>query len=290
MDMSALNAFLAVARFQSFSKASEVLHLSQSAVSKRIATLESELNTQLFNRVSRQISLTEAGKQLLPKAKELAQQAEELQRFASTLNDDISGSLSIAIAHHIGLHRLPPILRRFNEQYPQVNLDLRFEDSDQAFHAVELGDIEFALITLPSQIPEHLYKEVIWQDELNLVVGKEHPLATQKQVRVQDLEAYPAVLSSSDTETYKIIRRHFDANDNSLAVQMQTNNLETLKMLTAAGLGWSLLPVTMVDDQLKPLAFTSRLSRELGLVGHRRRSLSNAALAFKKLLTSYPNK
>lgn len=284
MDISALNAFLAVARYQSFSKASEVLHLSQSAVSKRIAALEYELGTQLFNRVSRQISLTEAGKQLLPKADELVQQAEELHRYASTLNDDISGTLSIAIAHHIGLHRLPPILRHFNQEYPQVHLDLRFEDSDQGFYAVEQGDIEFALITLPNTTPKQLHREVVWQDELNIVVGNEHELAKQGFVRVQDLEKYPAVLSSSDSETYKIIRRLFDKAGCDLKVQMQTNNLETLKMLSAAGLGWSLLPITMLDRQLKTLEFKTPLHRELGLLRHRRRSLSNAALAFKELL------
>ena len=210
MDISTLSAFLAVARFQSFSKASNALHLSQSAVSKRVAALESELDTQLFNRVSKQISLTEAGKQLLPKADELVQQAEELHRYASTLNDDISGTLSIAIAHHIGLHRLPPILRSYNQKYPQVSLDLRFKDSDQAFYAVEQGDIEYALITLPSQIPEKMYKEVIWQDELKVMVSKEHELARCKSVGIHDLEPFSAVLSSSNTETYKIIRRHFD--------------------------------------------------------------------------------
>lgn len=284
MDISTLSAFLAVARFQSFSKASNALHLSQSAVSKRVAALESELDTQLFNRVSKQISLTEAGKQLLPKADELVQQAEELHRYASTLNDDISGTLSIAIAHHIGLHRLPPILRSYNQKYPQVSLDLRFKDSDQAFYAVEQGDIEYALITLPSQIPEKMYKEVIWQDELKVMVSKEHELARCKSVGIHDLEPFPAVLSSSNTETYKIIRRHFDKANMNLRVQMQTNNLETLKMLTTAGVGWSLLPVTMLNAQLQVLNFTSPLSRELGLVGHRRRSLSNAALAFKELL------
>ena len=284
MDISTLNAFLAVARFQSFSKASDALHLSQSAISKRVAALEDELDTQLFNRVSRQISLTEAGRQLLPRADELVQQAEELQRYASTLSDAISGSLSIAIAHHIGLHRLPPILRRFNQQYPQVSLDIRFEDSDQAFHAVEQGDIEFALITLPTKAPDQLEREVVWQDELSIVVGREHDLADNKRIEFQHLADYPAVLTSSDTETYKIIRREFDKTDSDLQVQMQTNNLETLKMLSAAGLGWSLLPTTMIDAQLVQLHSNVTLSRELGLLRHRRRSLSNAALAFKDLL------
>ena len=98
MDISALQAFIAVARYESFSKASEALFITQPAVSKRVASLEDELGAQLFNRIARQISLTEAGKQLLPKAQDLVHQAEDMQRYASNFQDEISGNLSLAIA------------------------------------------------------------------------------------------------------------------------------------------------------------------------------------------------
>jgi len=126
MDISALKAFITVARCQSFSKASEQLFVTQPAVSKRVAALEEELGMQLFNRIARQISLTEAGRQLLPKARDLVDQADEMQRYASNLHDDISGNLSVAISHHIGLHRMPPILKEFNLRYPKVALDILF--------------------------------------------------------------------------------------------------------------------------------------------------------------------
>ena len=146
MDISALEAFIAVARYKSFSKASAQMHLTQPAVSKRVANLEGELSAQLFNRVARQISLTEAGSQLLPRAQELVNQAKDLQTYASSMSTAVSGPLSIAISHHIGLHRMPPVLSEFNRLFPQVALDLRFEDSEQACLAVEQGDIEFAVI------------------------------------------------------------------------------------------------------------------------------------------------
>ena len=95
MDISSLQAFIAVARNESFSKASEQLFVTQPAISKRVAALEEELGTQLFNRIARQISLTEAGKQLLPKAQELVHQAEDMQRYASNLNDDILSLIHI---------------------------------------------------------------------------------------------------------------------------------------------------------------------------------------------------
>ena len=284
MDISALQAFIAVARNGSFSKASEQLFVTQPAISKRVATLEEELGTQLFNRIARQISLTEAGKQLLPKAQDLVHQAEDMQRYASNLNDDISGNLSIAISHHIGLHRMPPILKEFNLRHPKVQLDIRFEDSDQAFSAVEHGDIEFAVITLPNELPEKLIKETIWRDQLSVMVGLEHPLSKHKDISLEILADYPCVLPDKDTETHKIIDRQFKQLGLEMQVQMETNNLETLKMLVGAGLGWSLLPKTMIGEPLKILHIKTELIRELGVVVHRKRSLSNAASALLRLI------
>ena len=286
MDISSLQAFIAVARNESFSKASEQLFVTQPAISKRVAALEEELGTQLFNRIARQISLTEAGKQLLPKAQELVHQAEDMQRYASNLNDDISGNLSVAISHHIGLHRMPPILKEFNLRHPKVELDIRFEDSDQAFSAVEHGDIEFAVITLPNELPEKLIKETIWHDQLSIMVGLEHPLSKQSNVDLTELANYPCVLPDKETETYKIIEREFQQRSLSMQVQMETNNLETLKMLVGAGLGWSLLPKTMADDSLRVLKIDTEITRELGVVVHRKRSLSNAANALLGLVRS----
>lgn len=286
MDISALQAFIAVARYESFSKASEQLFVTQPAISKRVASLEEELGAQLFNRIARQISLTEAGKQLLPKAQDLVHQAEDMQRYASNLSDDISGNLSVAIAHHIGLHRMPPILKEFNLRHPKVTLDIRFEDSDQAYTAVEQGDIEFAVITLPQNLPDKLIKEVVWHDALNIMVSQDHALANEATLSLAMLSNYPCVLTSPDTETHQVIRREFRQRSLDFNVQMQTNNLETLKMLTGAGLGWSLLPKTMSDKSLKALDVGLQLSRDLGLVVHGRRSLSNAALALKGLIKS----
>jgi DNA-binding transcriptional LysR family regulator len=284
LDISALQAFIAVARHESFSKASEQLFVTQPAISKRVASLEDELGTRLFNRIARKISLTEAGKQLLPKAQDLVDQAEDMQRYASNLTEDISGNLSVAIAHHIGLHRMPPMLKEFNLRHPKVTLDIRFEDSDQAYTAVEHGDIEFAVITLPKTLPDKLTKETVWLDELDIMVSKDHVLAGQAALTLAMLSECPCVLTSPDTETHQVIRREFQAQGLSINVQMQTNNLEILKMLTVAGLGWSLLPKTMSDKSLKTLDVGLELSRELGLVIHSKRSLSNAALALKSLI------
>lgn len=284
MEISALKAFIAVARCQSFSAAGRELHLTQPAVSKRVAALEQELAVKLFHRIARQVTLTEAGKQLLPRAQELTAQADDMQRYAANLNSDISGTLSVAIAHHVGLHRMPPILRQFNQQYSQVALDIQFEDSDQAFHMVEQGEIEFAVITLPSKLPERLHRETVWEDPLQIVIGPDHPLAGRHRVDFSKLLDYPCVLPERTTETHRIMHRLATHKGLQLAVQMQTNNLESLKMLVAAGIGWSALPTTMIDQSVSTLDANVSIKRDLGLIFHHQRSLSNAAQALVELI------
>lgn len=108
MDTHTLQAFLAVAEQQSFSKAAERLFLTQSAVSKRIAQLEEQLDSKLFDRIGRTVSMTEAGQALLPRARDILLQFDDARRAISNLNaGEITGELSLAASHHISLHRLP---------------------------------------------------------------------------------------------------------------------------------------------------------------------------------------
>lgn len=284
MDISSLDAFIAVARHNSFSQAAQQLHLTQPAVSKRVAALEQELGIELFHRVARQVSLTEAGRALLVKASELVDLADDMKRYAANLSSDISGTLSIAIAHHIGLHRMPPILQQFSQRYSQVALDIHFEDSDQAMQKVEQGEIEFAVITLPNQLSDKLSMEAVWCDPLEIVVGLQHALAQQPTVSIEQLREYPCVIPEQFTETYRIINQAVALADEPLQVQLMSNNLESLKMLVGAGIGWSALPKTLLDDSLHALPLSLDLERQLGMVFHKKRSLSNAAQALVDLI------
>ncbi|MGB5777013.1 MAG: LysR family transcriptional regulator, partial [Sedimenticolaceae bacterium] len=138
MEISALQAFVEVAERASFSAAAEALYLTQPAVSKRVAQLESELGTRLFDRIGRRISLTGSGAALLPRARRLINDARELKRLVVDLSGEVGGRLVMGTSHHIGLHRLPAPLKRFTEQVPAVELDIRFMDSEAACRAVEV--------------------------------------------------------------------------------------------------------------------------------------------------------
>jgi len=205
MDTQLLSAFIAVADGQSFTRAAEALHLSQPAVSKRITALEDQVGRRLFDRVGRSISLTDAGRTLLPYARKALHDIEDGRRALSRLSGQVSGRLSIGTSHHIGLHRLPPVLRTFTRDFPQVDLDMHFMDSEVACDAVLAGKLELGIVTLPSQPLAHLQTRVVWPDPLVIVSAPGHPLAQATALRLPQLAEHPSVLPDAATYTHRII-------------------------------------------------------------------------------------
>ncbi len=284
MDITALQAFLAVADNASFSLAAEQLFITQPAVSKRIAALESELGTPLFDRVGRQIVLTEAGRALEPHARLILEEVEDTRRALANLSGQIAGRLSLGTSHHIGLHRLPPLLRELRRRYQELQLDIRFLDSETACSSVEQGELELAIVTLPLRPSAQLQTTPLWDDPLTVVCGIEHPLAGYKQAGLATLAQHPAILPGAETFTRQIVESAFKPLGIRLKVELSTNYLETIKMLTSVGLGWSVLPETMLDDELHSINTPLRLTRQLGLVQHVARTPSNAAQALIRML------
>ncbi|PPE71934.1 LysR family transcriptional regulator [Solimonas fluminis] len=287
MDTQNLTTFIAVAESGSFTQAAEALHLSQPAVSKRITALEEQVGQPLFDRVGRQVSLTDAGRTLLPYAKKVLQDLEDGRRALSHLHEKVAGRLSIGTSHHIGLHRLPPVLRAFTQQYPEVDLDIHFMDSEVACQAVLAGKLELGIVTLPTQPLPHLQQRAVWDDPLSVVVAPGHPLLDKPRARLQDLAGHPAVLPDEATYTHRIVTRALQQHGLVPRIRLATNYLETLKMLVGIGLGWSVLPDSMIDGSIRRLPIPQlALHRELGAVWHERRTLSGAGLALLGSLES----
>lgn len=290
MDTASLQAFLAVADLGSFTGAAEKLFLTQPAISKRVAQLESQLGARLFDRIGRQVHLTEAGHALLPRARQVLYELEDMGRAISGLSGEVSGTLRIGTSHHIGLHRLPPVLRQFSREYPQVQLDIHFIDSEEAWEGVLNGDLELGVVTLPPVPDERVFSEAIWDDPLVFMAAPEHPLAEKSAVSLAMLTQYPALLPSPITFTRRIVESLFRKQALTLNISMSTNYLETIHMMVAIGLGWSVLPATMLNDQLVRLPVQQNLmQRQLGFVMHPGRSLSNAAQRFLEVLREHTN-
>ena len=297
MDTQLLNAFVAVACEESFSAAAEQLGLTQSAMSKRIALLETQVNQPLFDRLGRNIVLTEAGSALLPRAKRIVQDINDAQQFMHDLKGHVSGVLRIGTSHHIGLHRLPPVLKVFTQQYPEVHLQLHFIDSERAIEAILQGVFDLVFVTLPKIILEDKIDNIqyctLWHDPMCFVANHEHPLnrCHQRQtIELADLARLPAILPDTNTYTTQLIQALFDREQCNLHISMTTNHLDAIKMMVTVGLGWSVLPTTLITKELSPLSVShtqpvshAQLNRQLGLIYHRERTLSNASRAMIKL-------
>lgn len=285
MDIANLTAFIAVAETTSFSLAADRLFLTQPAISKRIATLEQSLNTKLFDRIGRSVQLTEAGKALLPHAYHILTEINDASRKLSNLETEVKGQLNIATSHHIGLHRLPPILRSFTKSYPEVNLNIHFLDSEKAYDAVLHGHVELAIITLAATTYTPLTAIPIWNDSLDFVCSQDNPLSQLKQIDLTTLAKHPAIFPGIGTFTHDIIKNCFLQAKLTPHITMSTNYMETIKMLVSIGIAWSVLPSTMLDTSLIKLNVKDvTLSRQLGYLYHSERTLSKATIKLIELL------
>jgi DNA-binding transcriptional LysR family regulator len=287
IDIAELLTFIKVAETSSFSEAASKLFLTQPAISKRIAALESNLGVRLFDRIGRQVQLTEAGIRLLPKARKMAEDLQDIKRSMTLQMQDVSGELRLSTSHHVGLRRLPKSLKRFQEDFPSAHLEIEFTQSEEAYQDVLKGRAELGIITLSNKENPLIESLPIWSDPLTCVVSKDHPLALSKKLSLIELAQHACVLPNKNTFTRQIAEQVFGKQGLKPKVRMNTNNLETLAMLVSIGWGWSLLPSTLVDEKLVVLNIADlNVERKLGVIHHKQRTLSRAALAFIELLKS----
>lgn len=288
MEISSYKAFIAVAEQGTFSKAADFLYITQPAVSKRIALLEDQLGSKLFDRIGKRVMLNEAGKALLPIAERIMQDIRQSQRVIDNLSGQVSGHLSLVTSHHIGLRRLPDILKHYAESFPQVRLDLAFMDSENACDKIEKGNYELGVVTLPLSKSKRLKTTPLWSDPLTIAVSPNHPLvdiAQNEAITLNQLAKHSAILPAIGTYTRTVIEKPIVQKHGALDVILETNYLETIHMMVTIGLGWSALPRTMLDDSLTEIKVKGlNIERTLGIVQHAERSLSNAGKAFIDIL------
>jgi len=288
LDTLALESFVAVADEASFSRAAERLFVTQPAISKRIAALEEELGVALFDRLGRQLTLTEAGSILLVSARRILSDLSTSREAVRSLGDHVAGRLQLATSHHVGIHRLPPILKEYTQRYPEVELDLLFLDSELAIDRVLTGEIELAIVTLPETQHRSLTNTLVWQDPLVIVAAPDHKLVTASRSRKQPvsvLSEHDAILPSRNTITRRILFDSLLPHRISIKTALETNYLETIKMLVSVGIGWGVLPASMLDDTVAEVRLKDLdMQRKLGHVIRADRTLSRASIALLQIL------
>ena len=277
MNLAAFDAFVKVMETGSISIAAEHLFITQPAVTKRIHSLEDYFGVKLIESAGRGIHPTHAAHSLLPKVKIWLNELGEIHYTLSHEQAQVQGRLKIGTSHHIGLHHLAEPLKRFVQQFPQVTLDVHFVDSEQAHEQVLAGELELAFLTLPPRGDDRLNYLTIWHDPLVFVAAPFHALAQQQQLHLEDLIAYPSLLPAAHTYTSQIMLAEFEKKGLKPQISMGNNPLESIRMLVSIGLGWSVLPKTLLNHELVQLDLNLKLNRQLGMVWHPARIQSKAA-------------
>ena len=277
MNLAAFEAFVKVMETGSISLAADQLFITQPAVTKRIHSLEEYFGVKLFESAGRGVQATHAAHSLLPKVKNWLNELGDIHHTLSHEQGQVQGRLKIGTSHHIGLHHLPDHLRRYVQDFPDVTLDVHFVDSEQAHEQVLAGDLELAFLTLPPQGDDRLQYVTIWNDPLVFVAAPFHPLAQQKRLKLEDLTQFPSLLPAAQTYTSQITLAEFEKQGVKPKITMSNNPLESIRMLVSIGLGWSVLPKTLINQDLQQLDINLEMNRQLGMVWHPGRTQSKAA-------------
>ena len=279
MNLAAFEAFVKVMETGSISLAADQLFITQPAVTKRIHSLEEYFGVKLFESAGRGVQATHAAHSLLPKVKNWLNELGDIHHTLSHEQGQVQGRLKIGTSHHIGLHHLPDHLRRYVQDFPDVTLDVHFVDSEQAHEQVLAGDLELAFLTLPPQGDDRLQYVTIWNDPLVFVAAPFHPLAQQKRLKLEDLTQFPSLLPAAQTYNSQITLAEFEKQGVKPKITMSNNPLESIRMLVSIGLGWSVLPKTLINQDLQQLDINLEMNRQLGMVWHPGRTQSKAAQA-----------
>lgn len=280
MDIRAIETFVAVAKYRSFSQAAKHLLISQPAVSKRIASLERYFHSELLQRFGNRVELSETGKIVLKYGQKICFDLHSCRQDIANLDSSLSGELSIATSHHIAHHYFAKTLRQYQDNFPETSLNFLFLASEETFQSVLDGEVEIALTTLSPRQVNHIRVVKVWEDPMKLVIAK-----TSDAEPSSRLNNLTALLPAKSTFTRQLIDHTLGEHLADVTVK-EVNNLETIKLLVESGLGWSVLPDMMISKEtLTVVNETLTVPRQLGIICHQDRSLSNAAKRFIKVFS-----
>lgn len=193
MDVRELKYFIAVAKFGSFSRASEHLHLSQSTLSKVVKALEDEIGIQLIDRTSRHISLTDAGKLVYSQAQQIVRSIDELSNSLYDIMNLKKGTVSLGIPPIVGTVVLPKVLSKFRGLYPGIQVEMTEVKSKQVEKLVESGEVDLGIIV--SEADTKVFETYPFSNEtMKFIVNPSHPMASRSEVSLSELRNEPFIM------------------------------------------------------------------------------------------------
>jgi LysR family transcriptional regulator, transcriptional activator of the cysJI operon len=293
MQIETLKIFCDLVETQSFSQAAERNFVTQSAVSQQVRGLEEKFKRRLLERVRgrREVRLTDAGRGFYEESRNVLAAYEGLQERMRGLEGAVSGTVRVATVYSIGLHELPPVVRRFMALYPQAKIDLEYSRTTRIVRDCLSGAIELGIVAYPEK-RRGLTITLLPGDRLVLICPPSHPLAERKKVKAAELSAQDFVLFERDIPTRRATDRIFRAHNVAVRRVAEFDNIETIKRAVEVGFGLAIVPRPSVLDEQRSgqLAVVTlaepEWTRTVGIIHRSDRTLGIAARKFIELLKS----
>ncbi|CAF0701919.1 LysR family transcriptional regulator [Candidatus Methylacidithermus pantelleriae] len=293
MQIETFKVFQDLVDSRSFSKAAQLNFISQSAVSQQIRALEERFHVPLIDRGNKYLSLTREGQIFYESAKEIVNLYQSLQNRLAELRNVVSGVIRVSTVYSIGLHELPPYLRRFLKEYPEVNVRIEYRHARQVYEDVQDGLSDVGLVAYPVQ-RKTIRVEPFRKDRLVVICYPSHPFAQRKEVTLAEVAKEKFVGFESDIPTRKAIDRIFRERGLELRPVMEFDNIETVKRAVEIEAGISVVPLATVQQELKTgtlckVEFAGQsYYRPLGILCKAGRVLSPAIKRFLETLKQEP--
>jgi DNA-binding transcriptional LysR family regulator len=288
VELSELRVFLKVAAERSFSRAAMKLHRTQPAVSQAVRRLEENVGERLFDRATKDASLTDAGRLLRDYAERLLRLSEEAEGAVRDLRDLRRGRVLIG-ANEASVHAVLPIIARFRQAHPMVHVDVRRIPARQVGAEVAQGSLDFGVLTFQPAEPG-LGSMVLGQDELVMLVHPSHALAHSKEVTLSECARQTVIAHNDPSHVRDRVLRLFEQHHIPANILVSLPSLEGIKRAVAMQMGVALLPrrcaePEIVRGDLVALAMPEiRLRRQVRLIFRKSGERSHASLAFLGLL------
>lgn len=251
-----LRILKAVATEKNFTKAAQLLYISQPSLSKQLKKLEKNLDILLINRENNKISLTENGKIFLQYSERILALCEESCRALIDLKNGERGSLTVGASQTIGTYLLPRVLALFAQNYPQITLKVQVNSTRIISKNIINREIDLAIVggEIPEKLKKNLTVEKFVEDEFSLIISKSHPFASKKQITKEDLYHLSFITLNSNSTIRKFIDTILSKNQietNQLKTIMQLNSIEGIKTAVGLSLGAAFVSSSAIEKEIE---------------------------------------
>ena len=249
MQIESLKVFCDLAETESFTKAAQINAVTQSAVSQQISSLERTFKSLLIERSKKKFRLTREGQVLYDYSKQIIQTYESLHSKLQDLKDIISGTIRVATIYSIGLHDLPPYIKKFMKSYPTVNVHVEYRRANQVYEDVMSNIVDMGLVAYP-QKDSKLEIIPLRKEPLVLICHPQHPFAKQKNLKLKALSGQKIIGFEPDIPTRKALDKVLKDANVEVQTVMEFDNIETVKRAVEIEAGISIAPQGTVAQEV----------------------------------------